>query len=83
MSKRICKICGVSEEEHHDPDWLEIPDACVCDWRGWDYDSMTSLPPICGKYEGDGKHNCTVCEHDLACHERNETANNNEQESRH
>ena len=83
MSKRICKICGVSEEEHHVPDWLEIPDACVCNWMEWAYYDKATIPPICDKFKGDANNICTVCEHDLACHERKETANNNEQESRH
>lgn len=67
---RICKICGEIEEEHHDPDWLEIPEGCVCDWREWDYDNKTTLPPVCGEYKSNGfaNGNCRVCEHDKECH---------------
>lgn len=65
MVLRVCKICG---DEHHEPDYLEIPLGCVCDWKTWDYDGMTSLPPACDRYEGDGKQNCSKCEHDKACH---------------
>ena len=66
--RKICKICGEAEETHHEPRWLEIPDGCVCDWRLWDDDSMTSIPPVCGEYEGYGKRPCMTCEHDKECH---------------
>lgn len=71
MVRRICKICGEPEDEHHEPDLLEIPAGCVCDWRTWDYDNRTKLPPACDKYEGDGKCNCQKCEHDAECHAPN------------
>lgn len=64
---RICKICGEKEDEHHAPDWLEIPDGCVCDWGTWDFD-MAILPPVCNEYQGDGKENCRTCEHNKDCH---------------
>jgi hypothetical protein len=66
--RRVCKICGQSEEEHHDPDWLEIPAGCVCDWGTWDYSGKTTLPPACKEYKGDGQKNCETCEHDKECH---------------
>jgi hypothetical protein len=65
---KVCKICGEKEEEHHEPDWLEIPAGCVCDWREWDYDDKTTLPPICEEHQGDPSKNCTRCEHDKECH---------------
>ena len=65
---KICKVCGETQEEHHIPDWLEIPDGCVCNWREWGYDGMSSLPPVCDHYEGNGTQNCSRCEHDKACH---------------
>ena len=69
--RRVCKICGELEENHHEPDWLGLPDGCVCDWRQWDYNDMESLPPVCGEYKGDGACNCETCEHDKACHTAN------------
>jgi len=62
--KRVCKICGETEQEHHDPDWLEIQDRCVCDWREWDYDKMERLPPVCEEFVGDERYGCQRCEHD-------------------
>ena len=68
MNTRVCKICGAFEFDHHEPDYLEIPAGCVCDWKTWDYYDKSSLPPACEKYEGDGEQNCEKCEHDKACH---------------
>ncbi len=65
---KVCKICGVQEDEHHEPDWLEIPDGCVCDWREWNYEDKTTLTPVCEEHQGDPKRNCKRCEHDKACH---------------
>jgi len=65
---KICKICGENENTHHEIDLLEIPEGCVCDWREWNYDAMTSLPPICTEYKGDGRSKCETCEHDKECH---------------
>jgi hypothetical protein len=65
---KICKICGETEQKHHEIDWLEIPVGCVCDWREWNYHAMTSLPPVCTEYKGDGRSNCEICEHDQECH---------------
>lgn len=65
---RICKICGENEKDHHEPDWLEVPEECVCDWRTWNYDNVTKLSLVCTKYKGDGKENCQECEHDKDCH---------------
>ena len=65
---KVCKICGEFEEAHHEPDYLEIPAGCVCDWRTWDYEKMTALRPVCAEYKGNGKHDCHVCFHDQACH---------------
>lgn len=74
MVRRVCKICGDFEDEHHEPDYLEIPAGCVCDWRTWDYYNKTALPPACSEYKGDGKENCQTCEHDEACHTPNNQA---------
>ena len=65
---RICKICGESEDDHHEPDWLWIPNGCVCDFRTWDYYERSQLPDPCSEYKGDGVENCQTCEHDKACH---------------
>jgi hypothetical protein len=65
---KVCKICGEKEDEHHSPDWLEIPEGCVCDWREWNYEKMTTLPPVCDEHQGDPNTNCTRCEHDKECH---------------
>lgn len=72
LVRRVCKICGDFEDEHHEPDYLEIPAGCVCDWRTWDYDNKTALPPACSEYKGDGKENCQTCEHDKECHTPND-----------
>ena len=69
--RRVCKTCGEPEETHHEPDWLELPDGCVCEWREWDYHAKTILPPVCGEYKGDGTCNCATCEHDKECHTAN------------
>jgi len=66
--KRICKICAIPEDQHHEPDWIEVPDGCVCDLRTWDIDDIAKLPPACAEYKGDGKQNCATCEHDKECH---------------
>jgi hypothetical protein len=66
--KRICKICGELEENHHRPEWVKIPDGCVCDFGEWDLANLKAIPKPCRKYEGDGKQNCLKCEHDKACH---------------
>jgi len=63
--RRVCKICGVPEDQHHTAEWREQPDGCVCDPLEWDVDA---IPPACDEYQGDGKQNCTRCEHDKACH---------------
>ena len=68
MSKRVCKICLEPEETHHKPDWIEVPDGCVCDLRTWDTENLTAIPPACSEYQGNGVENCHKCEHDKACH---------------
>jgi len=68
---RYCKVCGRTDNDHHEPDWIEIPAGCVCDWREWDYHKMSKLPLVCSEYEGDGTTNCQTCEHDKECHTHN------------
>jgi hypothetical protein len=68
--KRVCKTCGEREESHHEPDWLFLPDGCVCDWHEWDYHDKACLPPVCGEYKG-VVCNCETCEHDKECHTDN------------
>ena len=62
--KRYCKICGELENDHHTPDWIEVPDGCVCDPMTWE----DNIPAPCEKYAGNGVQNCLKCEHDKACH---------------
>jgi hypothetical protein len=66
--KRVCKVCGETEENHHEPEWLEIPDGCVCEWREWDWDRFDALPSPCAEYKSDGYGLCRVCEHQPECH---------------
>jgi hypothetical protein len=63
--KRVCRICGISEDQHHVPDWVRVPDGCVCDIGTWD---SKTVPKPCGEYQGNGRTHCEVCEHDKACH---------------
>jgi hypothetical protein len=65
---KICKICGEREEDHHEPDWIEVPDGCVCHPKTWNYETMKQIPPACDNYMGDGNRHCAVCEHDKECH---------------
>lgn len=62
--KKICTICGLSEDQHHIPEWREQPDTCVCDPLTWD---VGVIPEPCEKYQGDGGY-CLTCEHEKECH---------------
>ena len=66
--KRVCRICGVAEDEHHAPEWIEVPDGCVCDPLTWD---NNVIPPPCNEYNGNGTTYCETCEHDRECHTAN------------
>jgi hypothetical protein len=67
---KLCKICGEKFGEHHDHDWIEIPEGCVCDWREWNYEDRNALPPVCTEYNDRGfGGTCGNCEHDKACHQ--------------
>jgi hypothetical protein len=68
--KRICKICGLPDSEHHDPEYIEIPEGCICDIYTWNYEVMNKIPPACSKYVGNGMENCHKCEHDKECHRK-------------
>ena len=68
---RCCKLCGVWESEHHEPDWIEVPDGCVCDPLEWNI-NLKAVPPVCAEYVGDGRTNCLRCEHDRECHVKKE-----------
>ena len=63
-----------TEENHHEPDWIDKPGTCVCDvftWdldKIWDLDKLKIIPPACNNYDGDGEQNCKNCEHDERCH---------------
>lgn len=61
---RVCRICGISEDEHHDFSGKEMPADCNCDPMEWDDDN---IGPICEQYAGVGR-NCTRCEHGKTCH---------------
>ena len=63
--RRICIICGMPEDEHHEPQWRQQPDACCCDPLEW---SVEIIPPPCGGYVGNGVKSCERCEHDPECH---------------
>jgi hypothetical protein len=65
---RVCKTCGAYEADHHEPDWLEIPEGCKCDWRDW-YCVKSTIPPICDEYQEDSDSGmCAKCEHNEECH---------------
>lgn len=64
--KRVCRICGVQESDHHTPDFINVPDSCVCDIGSWDVGDA-GIPPVCDKYDGNGRK-CRNCEHDKECH---------------
>jgi hypothetical protein len=66
--KRVCRFCGEPEDEHHEPEWIEVPDGCVCNPLTWDKDV---IPPSCAEYVGNGRTNCERCEHDKECHTPN------------
>ena len=66
--RRVCRVCGVPEDEHHEPEWIEVPDDCVCDPLTWD---KNVIPPPCNEYKGNGITNCETCEHDSECHTAN------------
>jgi hypothetical protein len=68
LEMKVCKICGEIEGEHHEHDWMDIPDGCVCDWREWSYAEMAALPPVCDEHQGNPERNCMRCEHDMKCH---------------
>jgi hypothetical protein len=63
---KICIICGQPEDQHHEPEWAEMPPGCVC--NPMDYRDPRNIPPVCDKYEGNGVHSCLKCEHDKECH---------------
>ena len=67
---RICKICGLPEEDHHIPEWMEVPEGCICASLEWDTDR---IPPICDEYQGNGIQSCRRCEHDIGCHKTKES----------
>lgn len=68
MTKRICKICGNPEEDHHEPEYITIPAGCVCEIMEWNLTGKTAMPPVCESYKGTGNTHCDNCEHDKECH---------------
>lgn len=67
--RKVCKVC--EEEYHHKPEWIQVPDSCVCALGTWTSpgDGKRKIPPVCGKYQGPGKpRNCDDCGHDEECH---------------
>ena len=67
--KRFCKICGKSEDNHHEPLWIQVPKGCVCDLLSWD-ENLDKIPDPCGKYQGNGFSDCKICGHEKECHEQ-------------
>lgn len=67
MNRRICRYCGLHEEQHHDFE-PSMPEGCVCYPGEWE----DEVPDPCSEYQGDGKQRCLVCEHDFACHRSKE-----------
>lgn len=60
-----CRICGLTEAEHHDPDWIEQPEGCVCHLATWNCDV---IPPVCDNLREDLTFYCPDCEHSVECH---------------
>ena len=50
--KKVCRFCGVEEEKHHAPEYIEQPDNCFCDALTWD---ENRIPPVCKNYKGNRK----------------------------
>ena len=66
---RICKVCGVKEDEHCTGDFADVPDGCACASGEWGF----PIPPVCGEFRGNDEvegedDRCATCEHDRACH---------------
>lgn len=65
-----CTICGKTEEDHHQPEWVEFPDRCRCDPMTWlCAGKRTVVLPVCDSYDGNGTEYCQTCCHDKECHE--------------
>lgn len=64
---KVCKICGVEEDKHHEPSWILKPDNCVCNVFTWETEILKEIPPICNKFFGFGNV-CSNCNHDRECH---------------
>ena len=79
-----CKICGLSEWEHHNFEPLMVPDECVCDpydWivYCWDQGKPFEVPPVCDNFvcslDIEDKSNllCEACGHCYKCHHKKES----------
>lgn len=62
--KKVCIYCGHAEDDYHEFEEKVMPPGCVCPPGEWHDD----VPAPCAEYQGDGKRNCTHCEHDKECH---------------
>lgn len=73
-----CVYCGLPESDHHDFKATEVPDGCSCDLNTW----QGTPGPVCDNFKGldnedpDSEMNedvyCLICEHDRACHKKND-----------
>ncbi len=67
MKLDICAKCGLTKEEHHDFQPIEVPDGCVCNIKEWG--NPRKIPPICSNYVDDNGL-CKNCEHEEKCHKK-------------
>jgi hypothetical protein len=65
---KVCAHCGVKENEHCIPVWVEFPDSCVCDPMEWFPEEDKIITPVCSEFKGEHGKPCHNCEHDFGCH---------------
>ena len=68
-ANQACRLCGLSEDEHHEFSSLDMPPGCVCDPGTW---TAQTVKPVCQVFIGEDSSYCATCEHDKACHQLQE-----------